>query len=203
MTCTTSNCKNRNSVTLVLLSGVMILGLLLLRNGVQHILSTNRGEQTTCLPTLGRTVIREAHHHNRADNVMHAVVADAAEPPLAGPPRGAEALAPHDDGAEREALDLEAEALFHVVVPDDVDLVGDARVLERPGDVIGLGGRESVVVVLHPARSGGLGIGVTATKAILGVGARDGEGDVDGAPVDAVEHGGGAHVEQNDGVPEA
>jgi hypothetical protein len=184
----------------VLLRSVMVLAFFL-RHGVQHILSTNRGGQTSGLPTLGRAVIREAHHHNGADTVVHAVVADAAEPALAGPPRGAEALAPHDDGAEREALDLEAEALLHVVVPDDVDLVGDAGVLERAGEVVGLGGREGVVVVLHPARGGG---GLAVAVAVLGGGgARVGEGDVDGAPVGAVEHGGGAHVEQDDGVPGA
>ena len=44
--------------------------------------------------------------------------------------------------------------LLHAVVPDDVALVGDAGVLERPGEVVGLGGREGVIVVLHPVRGG-------------------------------------------------
>ncbi|GJN32669.1 hypothetical protein PR202_gb21189 [Eleusine coracana subsp. coracana] len=130
---------------------------------------------------------------------MHAVVADAAEPPLAGPASGAEPFAPHDDGAEAEPLNLEAEALLHVVVLDDVDLVGDPGVLERPGEVLGLGRGEGGEVVLHPD-GGGLGV-VAAVGGRVRVERRDGE--VGAAPVRAVEDGGGADVEEDDGVPGA
>jgi hypothetical protein len=189
--------KGIELVTLVLLSSIMVLSLLL-RHWVQHVLRPCRCLHASSLPTLRHGIIRVTHHYHGADTVVHTVVTDAAEPTLVAPPRGAEPFAPHDDGAEAEPLDLEAEALLHVVVLDDVDLVGDPGVLERPGEVLGLGRGEGGEVVLHPDR-GGLGV-------VLGGGrvrVRRRDGEVGAAPVGAVEDGGGADVEEDDGVPGA
>jgi hypothetical protein len=153
-----------------------------------------------------RSIIRVAHNHHGADTVVHAVVTDAPEPPFAGPARGAEATAAHDQGGQAEALGLEAEALLHVVVLDDVDLEGGLRDDERLREVLRLGGGEGVEVLL-PLLLGLLGLllgGRGARRALgdVGVGVVV-DGDRDGAPVGAVEHGGGADVQQHDGVPGA
>ncbi|KAB8100084.1 hypothetical protein EE612_030458, partial [Oryza sativa] len=160
------------------------------------------------LPTASRrTIIRVAHDHDGADAVVHAVVADAPEPPFARPARGAEAAAAHDHGGQAEALGLEAEALLHVVVLDYVDLEGDLRGDERLRQVLRLGGGEGVEVLLPLllgllglVARGGVGVGVLGG---VGGGVVVVDGDGDGAPVGAVEHGGGADVEEHDGVARA
>ena len=119
---------------------------------------------------------------------MHAVVADAPEPPFRGPAHRPDPAAPHDDGAQSEPFNLQAEPLLHVVVLDDVDLEGDAGVGERLSEKGGLGGGEGGEVVL------------ALLVGLLGVVGGGGVGEVDGAPVGAVEYGGGADVEEDDGV---
>ena len=156
--------------------------------------------------TSSHSIIRVAHNHHKAGAVVHAVVADAPEPPFPDPARGAEAAAAHDQGGQAKALGLEAEALLHVVVLDDVDLEGDLRADERLREVLRLGGGEGVEVLL-PLLLGLLGLllgGRGARRALgdVGVGVVV-DGDRDGAPVGAVEDRGGAHVEQHDGVPGA
>ncbi|BAT02053.1 Os07g0551501, partial [Oryza sativa Japonica Group] len=179
----------------------MVLGILLWHR-VQHFLAHRQLRCATGLSALRHTIVGETHHHHGAHTVVHAVIADASKPPLAGPPGGAEALAPHDDRAEPKPLHLEAEPLLHVVILDDVDLVGDPGVLERLGQVVGLGRGEGVEVVLHLAGRG-LSVVLGRRRVAARVRVGGGEGEVDGAPVGAVEHGGGADVQQYNGVPGA
>ena len=139
------------------------------------------------------------------DAVVDAVIADAAEPTVVvAAANGAESPASHDDSAESEPLDLEAKPLLHVVILHDVDLVGDLRLLQRPRQIGGFRGGERVEIVLQlllivggrrRGRGGGGGY-------IIGVAVEvgRGNGEVDRAPVGAEEDGGGADVEEDDGV---
>ena len=145
-------------------------------------------------------IVGIADDNDGADAVVHAVVADAAEAAVAAAANGAEAPAPHDDGAEAETLDLEAEALLHVVVLHDVDLVRDLRVAQRLSEIGGLRCRERVEIILQLA--------LVLVAAVVGgngdeflVGSGVGvDGEVDGAPVGAEEDVGGADVEEDHGV---
>lgn len=133
-------------------------------------------------------IIRKSDDDYRADAVVHAVIANAAEPSLGGALGGTNATAAHDDGAQSEPFNFQAEPLLHVVVLDDMDLEWDAAVGERLSEIGGLGGGESGEVVL------------ALLVGLLGVVGGGGVGEVDGAPVGAVEYGGGADVEEDDGV---
>jgi len=151
-------------------------------------------------------IIWVAHNHNRADTVVHAVVTDAPEPPFPDPARGTESPAAHDHRGQAEALGLEAEALLHVVVFDDVDLEGDLRADQRLRKVLRLSGREGVELLLPlllrllrlllSGRSAHRTLGDVDVGVVV-------DGDRDGAPVGTIEHRGGADVEQHHGVPGA
>lgn len=129
-------------------------------------------------------VIRESNDDDRTDAVVHTVVTNTAEPSIGAPPRGSEAPAAHNDGDQTKPLDLQAEPLLQVVILHDVDLERDLGLAERLGEVVGFGDGEAVEIGLEFLLGGLVG--------------RD--GDVGGAPVGAVEDGGGADVEEDDGI---
>ena len=112
----------------MLIGGIMVF-LLLFRHGMElHVLlQRKRGaivERRWWSPgpqSDAGSIIREADHHDWTNTVMHTVIADTPETALAAPPGGAEAPTSHDDRAEAKPLDLQAEALLHVVVLHDVD----------------------------------------------------------------------------------
>jgi hypothetical protein len=93
--------KSIAAITLVLLSGIMVLGVLL-GHRVEYVFSSanRRIQHTGGLPTLWGSISRGTHHHHWANTVVDAVIADAPEAALACPPRRTKALAPHDDRAE-------------------------------------------------------------------------------------------------------
>lgn len=128
--------------------------------------------------------IGEPYDDDRTDAVMHTVVTDTAEPGLGGRLRSAEAPAAHNDGAEAEPLDLQAQPLLHVVVLHYVDLVRSLSLFQRLGEVVGLGDGEIVEIVLE------LLLRLLVFR----------DGDIGGAPVSTVEDAGGADVEEDDGI---
>lgn len=151
------------------------------------------------LPDLRMTallLVRKAHDDDGAHAVVHAVVADCAQPAPLGRPLGrTEPSAAHDHGTESQALYLQAQPLLHVVVLHDVDFVGELGLHQGLGQGRGLGGREIVEIVLQLSL-GGLH-GERCRVEILGIGEWDGLG----APVGAVEDARGAHVEEHHVVP--
>ena len=175
---------------------VVVVFLLSLRNGVEFNLVTN-DDVLVCHVSRRVIVIGITNHNNRADTVMYTVVADAAETRLGGAFGGrAEATAAHDNSAEPEPLDLEAEPLLQVVVLHDVDFEGDLSLDQGLSQGVGLRSREIVQLVLELAL---LGLGVEGRIGILilglGLGRNGGA-----APVGAVEDAGGADVEEDDVV---
>ena len=127
--------------------------------------------------------------------MMYTVVADAAETRLGGAFGGrAEATAAHDNSAEPEPLDLEAEPLLQVVVLHDVDFEGDLSLDQGLSQRVGLRSREIVQLVLELALLG-LGVEGRIGILILGLGRNGGA-----APVGAVEDASGADVEEDDVV---
>ena len=127
--------------------------------------------------------------------MMYTVIADAAETRLGGAFGGrAEATAAHDNSAEPEPLDLEAEPLLHVVVLHDVDFEGDLSLDQGLSQRVGLRSREIVQLVLELPLLG-LGVEGRIGILILILGRNGGA-----APVGAVEDAGGADVEEDDVV---
>lgn len=168
---------------------VVVVFLLSLRNRVEFNLVTNE-DVLVCHVSGGVIVIGITNHNNRADTVMYTVIADAAETRLGGAFGGrAEATAAHDNSAETEPLDLEAEPLLHVVVLHDVDFEGDLSLDQGLSQRVGLRGREIVQLVLELAL---LGLGVEGRIGILVQGRNGGA-----APVGAVEDAGGADMEED------
>ena len=175
---------------------VVVVFLLSLRNRVEFNLVTN-DDVLVCHVSRRVIVIGITNHNNRADTVMYTVIADAAETRLGGAFGGrAEATAAHDNSAEPEPLDLEAEPLLQVVVLHDVDFEGDLSLDQGLSQGVGLRSREIVQLVLELAL---LGLGVEGRIGILilglGLGRNGGA-----APVGAVEDASGADVEEDDVV---
>ena len=173
---------------------VVVVFLLSLRNRVEFNLVTN-DDVLVCHVSRRVIVIGITNHNNRADTVMYTVVADAAETRLGGAFGGrAEATAAHDNSAEPEPLDLEAEPLLHVVVLHDVDFEGDLSLDQGLSQGVGLRSREIVQLVLELPLLG-LGVEGRIGILILILGRNGGA-----APVGAVEDAGGADVEEDDVV---
>ena len=173
---------------------VVVVFLLSLRNGVEFNLVTN-DDVLVCHVSRRVIVIGITNHNNRADTVMYTVIADAAETRLGGAFGGrAEATAAHDNSAEPEPLDLEAEPLLQVVVLHDVDFEGDLSLDQGLSQGVGLRSREIVQLVLELALLG-LGVEGRIGILILILGRNGGA-----APVGAVEDAGGADVEEDDVV---
>lgn len=144
----------------------------------------------------GGVVLLISHHHHGAGAVLHAVIADAAELPFAPPPGGADAAAAHDDGAQSQPLNLQAQPLLHVVILHDVNLHRDMGVHERLRQVVGLLRRQVVVLLLHLPRRRRRRLG----EGVVGGGGAVGGGGGGGAPVGAVENAGGPDMEEDHGV---
>ena len=173
---------------------VVVVFLLSLRNRVEFNLVTN-DDVLVCHVSRRVIVIGITNHNNRADTVMYTVVADAAETRLGGAFGGrAEATAAHDNSAEPEPLDLEAEPLLQVVVLHDVDFEGDLSLDQGLSQRVGLRSREIVQLVLELPLLG-LGVEGRIGILILILGRNGGA-----APVGAVEDAGGADVEEDDVV---
>nr|GLL24039.1 hypothetical protein CR513_39626 [Ipomoea trifida] len=89
-----------------------------------------------------------------------------------------------------DPLNFQAQSLLHVVVLHDMDLERNIRVHQRLRHVVGLSSGEIVEIVLDLLLSllvaGGGGLGV--------------DGEIDGAPISAVEDGGRPDVEEDYGV---
>lgn len=125
--------------------------------------------------------------------MLHAVIADAAELPFAPPPGGADATAAHDDGAQSQPFNLQAQPLLHVVILHDVDLHRHVCVHQRLRQVARLLRRQVVVLLLHLPRRRRRRL----REGVVGGGAAVGGGGGGGAPVGAVEDAGGPDVEED------
>ena len=174
---------------------VVVVFLLSLRNRVEFNDLVTNDDVLVCHVSGRVIVIGITNHNNRADTVMYTVIADAAETRLGGAFGGrAEATAAHDNSAEPEPLDLEAEPLLHVVVLHDVDFEGDLSLDQGLSQRVGLRSREIVQLVLELALLG-LGVEGRIGILILILGRNGGA-----APVGAGEDAGGADVEEDDVV---
>lgn len=131
-------------------------------------------------------LIRISDDDNRTNAVPDAVIANAPEPAVAPSLGGAESPAPHDDSTQPQPLHLQTQPLLHVMILHNVDFERDLSLHQRLRQVGRLCGGERVEIDLE----------LLLRLLVLGVD----DGEVDGAPIGAVEDGGGADMDQNDGV---
>ncbi|RDX79893.1 hypothetical protein CR513_39626, partial [Mucuna pruriens] len=148
----------------------------------------------------GILVIGIANNNDRADTMVDTIITDTPELAVVAAAHGAEAAAPHDDGAEAEPLHLQTQPLLHVVILHDVDLERNLRLAQGLREIRGLRRRERVEVILQLP----LAVVVVAVDGVDGllIGVRVGiDGQIDGAPIGAEEDVCRADVEEDHGIP--
>ena len=117
--------------TSVLIGSIMIHLVLFLRHRWKLHLFPNQNTTAVSVAVTVVVLLGVTHDHNGTHAMVHAVIADTAEPSFGGSLGGAEAAASHDDGAEPEALHFQTQPLLHVVVLHNVDLERYLRLHQR------------------------------------------------------------------------